>query len=292
MKKLFYFFAIIAIFVSCNEKQEFDSSDNSLKPNPQKKEIAADVLTPEQIGEYHNLILEYMEKQLDEKFSEYNYEDVMLSEIDAVAIRAFQEYNEINNLGIQNDKITEIYYSSQNMILETEDIFSLASETIHRLSEYPEVLSQEETVILSEMFDAIDSAKDFDKHEAYDIIRQAISQAYEKLEGIEYSFRTGAPSNDDYTTAHYVSKVTIAVASNSLEYWNAYPENPFDPTPIEPYRVVVCDALGALAMGGIGIIKEGRKEGDIDWVNVGLDALGGAVCGSFPGSKWISRIKW
>ncbi|SFC41299.1 hypothetical protein SAMN05421780_105138 [Flexibacter flexilis DSM 6793] len=244
-------------------------------------EIGAVILTPELIGKSHNEIIEY----IDHNVVLGKGDSLDLKAIDEACLTQLLQYNsETHLLQLSDDEIKASYYK-RDELYTPENYSSLNLKDAYvdnakRLVSIPNVLSQQEFAIVEELFIAIeDSKKLTNRSDAYKAVKSSIQKASSSIDNLklDYSVHQG-----------YVSRLTIAVAANSLEYWYQYHQNTQNPPSLPIW--VGMDAMGALVGAGVSIGNDWIDGHPINWGHAGMGALGGAIGGSVPSTRWFKAV--
>jgi hypothetical protein len=233
-------------------------------------------LTPAEIGLLHNAYLNYLNQNI-------NLEGCNnLNTLDLKSLELIYIYNE-NNTHLDKSCLTNSYFLRTNIYtpqnFKTINIKDKGNEYIEQFKNIPNILNNNEAVILLKMFEEINNSKELKKEEAYDKINKAITEAI-----ISHDLLNLNNSNHE----GFVSMTAIQVAKNSLQFWTNY-EYDKDMNPCMPLWVGM-DAVGALCGAGSSLLQNHLNHQAYDWNGAAAWGLGGALGASIPSTKWFKAV--
>lgn len=109
----------------------------------------------------------------------------------------------------------------------------------------------------------------------------------------EMSEKWRACNFDECRNEGFLSNAMLQVMANSYEYWTAYASSADAATSERLAALplwVGLDAVGAIAGGGAAALDSYWNTGSVNWKSTAAWALGGAVAGSVPATRWFTRL--
>lgn len=291
MKHFFTSTAVILLLMTACRKETSptDQKDAAAPAVPAAEDCqAVDCLPASQIGYLHNQAIAYVDANMNPSQPDD------LSSVTENEIQTLNQYFETNPICEYEEGIVSTSVTNSNSFYESVKerlgYFSASEAALMYIDSVrthilPDLLKHS---IISER-----------EHEFINILldrmaeleRSGAQSSYGDL-AAEMSEKWRAYNFDECSNEGFLSNAMLQVMSNSYKYWVAYASS--DAVTSERLAAlplwVGLDAVGAIAGGGAAALDSYWNTGKVNWKSTAAWALGGAVAGSVPATRWFKRL--